>query len=154
MGSRGQACGGGESAGQPERRARLPWSLMSLAATRLPWSMKRGNHAGHEEPEAGIRHAFELGARFRLCRRSLTSARFETLRIGLRTVRSRADYLTEPRSHEDTGERDWDVARRPCRPVAAGTGPGLLETVCKVTVVARQGKRGLSVARQVPISIE
>ena len=28
----GQACGGGEQAGQPERRATLFWSLMSLAA--------------------------------------------------------------------------------------------------------------------------
>jgi hypothetical protein len=33
----GQACGGGEQAGQPERRATLLWSLASLAAARLPW---------------------------------------------------------------------------------------------------------------------
>jgi GxxExxY protein len=32
--------------------------------------------------------------------------------------------------------------------------PGLPETVCEVTLVARLRKRGLSVARQVPISIK
>jgi hypothetical protein len=34
----GQACGGGEQAGEPERRATLLRRLRSLAAARLPWS--------------------------------------------------------------------------------------------------------------------
>jgi hypothetical protein len=44
LGSGGQACGGGEQAGQPERRATLLGSLMSLAAARLLWSFVPRNH--------------------------------------------------------------------------------------------------------------
>jgi hypothetical protein len=41
IGVGGQACGGGEQAGEPERRATLFGSLRSLAAARLPWSFVR-----------------------------------------------------------------------------------------------------------------